>query len=140
MPFFLYHPSNKIAQKMKEVAEGDAFIYQSRPHMENILKHHMQLAGLDQNPQLYMHIGSLAGSVDKHVALDPENETHNQILKFCHSQNKTPWSFVKLDNGPRMKCVIGYCNSDPKTPFLMSSVDMAQKGLLDVSHVPTLGG
>lgn len=136
MAFFLYHPRNTIAQKLQEANEGkDGFIYRSRADMEMIIKHHMQIAKLDLHPQIYMHIGSLAGAIDKHLPLDPENELHMQIAKVC--KNQQPWSFVKLDNGPTMKQVIGYCNSDPSQPFLMSTTQMAQKGLIDTSFIPS---
>lgn len=138
MPFFLYHPRNKVAQILQEANEGkDGFIYRARQEMEMIIRHHMEIAKIDISPQLYMHIGSLAGPIDKHLPLDEENELHRLVKKSC--QNPTPWSFVKLDNGPNMRGVIGFCNSDPTQPFLMSSAQMAQKGLISATHIPTAG-
>lgn len=137
MPFFLYHPNNKIARKLVEANDGkDAFAYRARAEMEAIIRQHMQLAELEIDPRLYMHIGSLAGNVDKHVLLDADNPVHEQIRKVCDNQKAGAWSFVKLDNGPRMKCVIGYCNSDPSTPFLLTKAQMSQKGLIQTTHVP----
>lgn len=121
-----------------EANEGiEGFIYRSRPEMEMTIRHHMQVADIDESPQIYMHIGSLAGSIDKHMPLDMNNELHRKVQKIC--QNKNPWSFVKLDNGPKMKQVIGYCNSDPKQPFLLTSAQMAQRGLIQSSHIPQSG-
>lgn len=136
MAYFLFHRQNAIAQKLQEANEGvEGFVYRARQEMEQILRHLMQVAEIDIDPRLYMHIGSLAGPIDKHLPLDPNNELHAQILKVC--RNKNPWSFVKLDNGPKLKCVIGYCNSDPSQPFLMTSAQMAQKGLINTSFVPS---
>lgn len=134
MPIFFYHPKNSIAKDLKEISEQDGFIYKARPHMEMILKDHLLKAGYDISPEFYCSIGSLAGTLQTHIALNPDNEFHRIAEKAC--KNKTPWAYVKINNGRRMKFVIGYCNSDPSTPFLLSNVQMAQSGLINSSFVP----
>lgn len=137
MPYFVYHPVNNLAKKLIEANDGkDSFSYRSRPEMEMIIGQHLQLAKIDIDPRMHMIIGSLAGTVLHQMNLDQENELHRQIIKYC-DKNKSSWSFVKLNNGPSLKCVIGYCNSDPSTPFLLSSAQLAQKGIINSSFIPT---
>lgn len=139
MPVFIYHPLNTIGKKLKEAYEEDGFTYIARPHLEEILKDKMLKAGIEVAPQFYCHLGpmayqSLFEMVNKNIDLDPDNKTHKQILNSFKMQK--PWAFVKLNNGPKMKCVIGYCDSDPTTPFLMTNAQMAQKGIIQTSFVP----
>lgn len=139
MPVFLYHPQNAIGKKLKEAFEEDGFIYMARPHMEAILKDKIAKAGIDITPGFYMHLGPMSGlslyeTINKYMELDPDNAMHKQIIN--HFKQKKEWAFVKLNNGPKMKCVIGYCNSDPSTPFLMTSAQQAQAGIINSTFVP----
>ena len=138
MPVFIYHPTNKIGAMLKEMHEEEGFLYQARPQMEAILKDRMIKSGMDVAHNIYFHIGTMSAPalhdiVDKYFELHPENAMHKQILH--HFKTKGAWAFVKVTNG-RDNYVLGYCNSDPSVPFLMSSVEQAQAGVIETSFVP----
>lgn len=138
MTIFFYHPINEISQKIVKACGVDSFTYVNRGQMELILKHHMKEAGIDIDPQFHCQLGSLAGTVEDHMQLDFEN---NEVHKLAHkiiASNKTPWSYVKLNNGRQMRSVVGYCNSDPSVPFLHTNAQMAQLGLTDSTFIPTV--
>lgn len=140
MPVFIYHPTNAVGKKMREAFEEDGFQYTARPHLENILKDKFAKVGIEIHPSLYFHLGSMSGlslhqTLDKFFKLDPEsNPLHKQII--YHFKSKNPWAYVKMNNGPKMQGVIGFCNSDPSQPFLMSPAGMAQSGIIDTTFVP----
>lgn len=139
MPVFIYHPLNTIGKQLKDAFDEDGFTYVARPQLELIIQDKMTKAGIEVTPQFYCHLGpmgyqSLFDMIDKNIQLDPDIDMHKQILNSF--KMKKPWAFVKLNNGPDMKCVIGYCNSDPSTPFLMTNAQMAQKGIIQTSFVP----
>lgn len=140
MTIFIYHPTNEVAKKIEKETGVNSFFYVNRAQMEATLREHLKIAGVDIWPQFHCQLGSLAGTVREHMKLDIENnKVHAAAVKIIES-NKTPWSYVKINNGAELRCVIGYCNSDPSVPFLFSNAQMAQKGLVDATFVPELVG
>ena len=138
MSVFIYHPTNKIAVMLKEFFEEEAFMYANRAYLDQEIKDRMTKAGLDIWQNMYVHIGSMSAPalhdiVNANMKIDLENPIHKQIVH--HFKTKSPWSFVKVLNGPN-SFVVGYCNSDPSVPFLMGAVQQAQSGLIDTSFVP----
>lgn len=139
MSVFLYHPQNTVSVKLKEAYDEDGFIYRTRPEMEQIIKKKLLDTGVELWTDYYLHLGSMStlslhNTINKYIELDPDNNMHKQILNSF--KQKQAWAYVKLNNGPNMKCVIGYCNSDPTTPFLMSAANMAQSGIINTTFVP----
>lgn len=142
MTIFFYHTQNKISKKIAEATGKEGFTYLARPHMEEIIKADMKAAGFDIYPDFYCSIGSMAGTIADHLQLNPDIPLHRMALKASKAQNQKmgiPWAYVKINNGPQMRFVIGWCNSDPTTPFLMSNAQMAQKGIIQTSIVPGVG-
>jgi hypothetical protein len=143
MPIFYYHPQNKLAKQLAEMTGQKGFLYTNRNELEFKLQRQLAELGIDIWPQFHTMLGSLAGTIDKHLlqtpnALDPDNELDRHTLKLCKS-SQTPWSYIKIFNGPKMSCVLGYCSTPASSPFNMSAVQMAQKGIIGVSHMPVAG-
>lgn len=139
MPVFLYHPQNAIGKTLKEAYSEDGFVYKSRPEMEATIKNKLINAEVELSHDYHLHLGSMStislhNTINKYIELDPDNAMHKQILNSF--KQKQAWAYVKLNNGPNMRCVIGYCNSDPTTPFLMSAANMAQTGIINSTFVP----
>ena len=138
MSIFIYHPLNTISSKMVENLEEKMFSYPNRPQLEIMLKEKMKQAELDVYDNVYFMLGSMSSLsmhelFNKHFDIDPENQLHKIVLN--NFKSKKEWAFVKVFNG-RDRCVIGYCDSSPSTPFLMSSAQMAQNGVISSSFVP----
>jgi len=144
MPVFYFHPISRIPQKLAEMTGEKGFLYTNRNELEMKLQRLLAESGEDIWPTFHTMLGSLAGTVDKHLSqlpgggLDPDNELDRHTLKLCKS-SPTPWSFIKVFNGPRMSFVMGYCSTPASSPFNMSAVQMAQKGIISTSHVPVAG-
>lgn len=141
MPIFYYHPQNEVAKKLAELTNSRGFFYENRGVMEIKLQHLIAEAGYDLYPTFHTMLGSLAGTVEKHlmqtgVALNPDDELDRMTLKLCKSSS-SPWSFVKVINGPQMSCCVGYCSTPASSPFAMSATEMAKRGLIPVSHMPS---
>ena|SRR5215208_2999739 len=140
MPIFYYHPQNAVAKKLAELTETRGFIYDNRAVMEIKLQHQIAEAGYDLWPTFHTVLGSLAGTIEKHLMqtnkpLNPDDELDRITLKICKS-SASPWSYVRVVNGPAMSCVVGYCSTPASSPFNMSAAEMAKRGLISVSHVP----
>jgi hypothetical protein len=141
MPVFYYHPTNQIAQRLAEMTRQKGFMYTNRAELEFKLQNQLAEAGYDIWSTFHTMLGSLAGTIDKHLlqspsALDPDNELDRHTLKLCKS-SKTPWSFIKVLNGNKMSFVMGYCSTPASNPFGMSALQMAQRGIISTSHMPS---
>ena len=90
--------------------------------------------GYDIWPTFHTVIGSLAGAIDLHINLDPDDPLDSYALKLC--KNLSPWCYIRVANGPKMSCVVGYCSSGANNPFAMSTAEMSQKGITKTSYVP----
>ncbi len=134
MSIFYFHRSNAIGQKLSEAYGSHGFVYHNRYEMELKLQKIISECGYDLWPTFHTVIGSLAGSIDIHIPLNPDNELDRDALKLC--KNQTPWCFVRVANGPKMSCVVGYCSSGANNPFAMSTTEMSQKGIIKTSVVP----
>jgi hypothetical protein len=134
MPVFYYHPQNVIAQRLQEMTGQRGFLYTNRSELELKLQKQLTEAGYDIWSTCHGVIGSLAGSIDLHIPLNPDDELDRHTLKLC--KTKTPWCFFRIVNGPKMSCVLGYCSTGAHSPFAMGSAEMAQKGIISSSFVP----
>jgi len=134
MPVFYYHPRNSVGQKLQEINGSKGFLYTNRGEMELRLNRQLAEAGYDIWPTYHCVVGSLAGCVDMQIALDPDDELDRHSIKLCAT--KTPWTYVKVINGPKMSCVVGYCSSSANSPFSMTNAEMAQKGIISSSYIP----
>lgn len=135
MPIFYFHPQNKLAKRMAEMTGVKGMMYTNRGELDFKLQGLLVELGEDVWSTFHTILGSLAGPINGHIPLDPDIEIDRNTLKLCHS-SKTPWSFVKIINGPRMSCVVGYCSTPASSPYAMGTAEMAQKGILNVSHMP----
>ena len=134
MSVFYYHKQNMVAQKLAEMTEVKGFVYHNRNELNLRIQKELAQAGYDIWPQCHSVIGSLAGSIDLHIELNPDDELDRYTLKLCKS--KTPWCFYRIINGPKMSGVLGYCSDGALTPFAMGAAEMAQKGIISVSSMP----
>jgi hypothetical protein len=134
MGVFILSPTQEIAVKLRDYLQAPGFVYQSRSHMEMLLLKHLSDIGTDIWPTAHFILGSLAGSLDYHLALNPDDPVERQAQKLCEA--KTAWSYVKLRNGPRMNFVLGYSSCDAANPFAMSPSQMAQKGIIQSTFIP----
>ena len=134
MPVFYFHKQNKLAKHLTDVANVPGFTYQGRGELDFKIQRLLSDAGYDLWPTCHSVIGSLAGSIDLHIPLDPDLELDRYTLKLC--KTKAPWSFYKVINGPKMSGVIGYCSAGALTPFAMGTIEQAQKGITAVGFVP----
>lgn len=139
MPIFYFHPTNTVARQLSEMSNERGFFYTNRSELEFKIQRLIGEAGYDIWPNFNTVLGTLAGNVEKHLqqsfALDPDNPLDNQTLKLCKS-SPTPWSWMKIHNGPKMSFVVGYCSTPALNPHGMSAVQMAQKGIIQTSVVP----
>jgi len=134
MGVFVYSKTNEVAKKICEMIEAPGFTFNSRGEMDIVIMRHLSDIGNDIWPTYFTTLGSLAGSLDIHLDLNEDNEVEKAAKKVC-SSNKS-WSYVKIQNGPRMNFVIGYCDCSPSQPFAYSNTQMAQKGLIQTTHLP----
>lgn len=136
MGYFFFHPQNAVAKRLKaENEDTRVFTYINRAEMEFKIQNLMSRAGMNVWPTFHTVIGSLAGGVDKHIALNEDDTIERNVAKLCKS-SPAPWSYVKILNGSEHNCVIGYCSSSPTSPFAMSVTEMAQKGIIQADYVP----
>jgi len=136
MPVFYYHPQNAVSKKLAEITNSKGFLYVNRGELELKIQKLVVEAGYDLWPTFHTVLGSLAGTIDKHLPMNPDDELDRHTLKLCNS-SKTPWSYVKVLNGPNMSCVIGYCSTPASSPYALSNSEMARRGIIAVSHMPT---
>lgn len=136
MPVFYYHPVNRIPQILSEMTNVRGFTYLHRGELELTIQNQLIKAGMDVDPRFHTVVGTLAGPLNYHIALNPDNELDRHTLKLCKSN--TSWSYLKILNGKTMSFIMGYVSSAGGNPFGMSTVGMAQSGLIQVSHVPRL--
>lgn len=134
MSVFYYHRQNSLAKKLSEMANIHGFMYTNRSEMELRIQRQIAEAGYDIWSTFHCIIGSLAGSIDLHIPLNPDDELDRHTLKLC--KTKSPWCFLKVINGPTMSGVVGYCSSGAESPFLKSNIQMAQEGIIRTSYVP----
>ena len=135
MPVFYFHPQNSVAKKLQEANDdGRGFLYVNRGQLEFKLQNILDKAGYDLWSSCHFVIGSLAGAIDLHIPLDPDVELDRHSIKLC--KTKASWSYVKVLNGPKMSCVIGYCSSPASNPYNMTTTEMAQKGIIQAGYVP----
>lgn len=141
MPIFYYHPENIVSKKLMDLTNSRGFLYDNRGVLEIKLQQQIAQAGYDLWPTFHTVLGTLAGSIVKHLgqqadALNPDDELDRLTIKLCHS-SPTPWSWVKVLNGPKMNCVIGYCSTPATSPHSMSAVEMAKRGIIATNFVPS---
>ena len=127
MPVFYYHPQHEVPKLLAEMTRQHGFLYTNRGELEFKLQQQLIEFGYDISPRFHTVIGTLAGSIDYHIPLNPDNELDRHTLKLCAS--KAPWSWIKILNGPKMMFIMGYVSSAGSSPFAMGSVEMVQKGL-----------
>jgi len=134
MSIFYYHPQNKIPKQLREMTGKRGFTYISRGQLELTLQKQLLEAGHEIDMRFHTIISSLAGSIDYHIPLNPDDELDRYTLKIC--QQKAPWSYIKVLNGPQMMFIMGYVSSSGASPFAYTPTQLAQKGLLGVTHFP----
>ena len=134
MSVFYYHRQNIFSKKLMEMTGKHGFLYTNRGELEFRIQRELVEAGYDIWPTFHGVIGSLAGSIDLHIPLDPDDPLDAHTLKLC--KTKTPWCYLKINNGPQMSGVIGYCSTGAQSPFSMGNAEMAQRGIIPVSYVP----
>lgn len=134
MPIFYYHPQNIVPKKLMEMTGKRGFLYNSRGELELTLQRLLVEAGYHVTPLFHTIIGSLAGSIDYHIPLNPDDELDRHTLKVC--EQKAPWSYIKVMNGQDMMFIMGYVSSGGNSPFSLSPTQMAQKGIIGASHIP----
>lgn len=134
MPVFYFHRQNTLATKLIEMTGEKSFLYQSRGELEMKLQRLIGEAGYDLWPTFHTVMGGIASGIDLKFELDPEDPIDNHAIKLC--KKDAPWYFVKIHNGPKMSCVVGYSSSCGQGPFNMSNTQMAQAGIIRTSVVP----
>lgn len=136
MPVFYYHPVNKIPQKLSEMTNKRGFLYTNRPELEFILQRQLSEAGYDLDPRFHTIVGSLAGSINYHIPLNPDDELDRHSLKLC--KQKSSWSYLKVLNGKKMAFIMGYVSTMGGNPFAMTNAEMAQKGIIQTTTIPRI--
>lgn len=134
MPIFYYHRTNIIGAKLMEMTGEKSFMYQSRGELELKLQRLIGEAGYDIWSTFHTVIGGIASGIDLKYELDPEDPNDSYSIKLC--KKDAPWYYVKVVNGTKMSCVVGYSSSCGQGPFNMSSTQMAQAGVIRTSFVP----
>lgn len=134
MSIFYFHPQNSVAKKLADLTDSKGFAYTTRAELDLKLQRLIGEIGFDLWPTFHTVIGSLAGSIDLHIPLDPDDELDSMAIKTCKS--KAPWSYVKVLNGPKLMQVVGYCSSAAGQPYAMSVTEQAQRGLTGATFVP----
>ena len=134
MPVFYYHPQNAIPQKLVEMTGKRGFLYSNRNELELILQRQLIDLGHGIDPRFHTIVSTLAGSIDYHLPLNPDDELDRHALALC--KQKSPWNYIKVLNGRDMMFIMGYVSSGGGSPFNMSATQMAQKGLIGASYVP----
>jgi hypothetical protein len=127
LPVFYYHPHDEVPKLLAEMTGVRGFLYTNRGELEFKLQQQLIEAGYDIDPRFHTVIGTLAGSIDYHIPLNPDDELDRHTLKLCAS--KAPWSWIKILNGPRMMMILGYVSSAGSSPYGMGAIEMVQKGL-----------
>lgn len=135
MPVFYYHTQNELAKKLSEATNKHGFIYANRGILELTLQKEIAQIGYDIWPTFHTVLGSIAGAIDLHVPLNPDDELDQHTLKLI-KQSRAPWCYVKVNNGPRMNTVVGYCSTGAQSPFSMGAIEMAQKGINGATYIP----
>jgi len=134
MGVFVYSKTQEVAKSICEMIEAPGFIFSSRGEMDLVILRHLSDVGKDIWPTYFTTLGSLAGSLDIHMELNEDDEVERAAKKMCAT--KKAWSYVKIQNGPRMNFVIGYSDCSPASPFAYSNTQMAQKGLIQTTVMP----
>jgi len=131
---FYFHKQNVLAKKLAEVANCHGFMYGNRAELEFKLQGLISDAGYDLWPTFHTIISSLAGAIDLHIALNPDDELDRHTLKLV--KNRASWSAIRVVNGPKMSTCVGYVSQGAQSPMSMGTVEQAQKGLIHTSYVP----
>lgn len=134
MPVFYYHPQSRIPQELAGKYEKRGWIYQSRGELELTLQRQILELGYDILPTCHTVMGTMPGSIEYHLTLNPDDELDQHSLKLC--KNKSPWSWIKVLNGRDMMFVIGYTSSSAASPFAMGTVQQAQMGITGATMIP----
>lgn len=131
---FYFHRQNKLAKQLSEMTGMHGFIYSVRSELEFKLQGMIADAGYDLYSSFHTVVSSLAGAIDLHIPLDPDNELDRHTLKIV--KNRASWSSIRVVNGPKMSTCIGYVSQGAQSPIGMGTTEMAQKGILKTSYVP----
>lgn len=134
MAIFYYHPVNKVPQQLSEMTGKRGFTYVSRGELELTLQRQLIEAGYEIDMRFHTIISTLAGSIEYHVALNPDDEFDNYTLKIC--KQKAPWSYIKVLNGSNMMFIMGYVSSSGASPFAYTPTQLVQKGIIGSTHFP----
>lgn len=134
MPVFYYHPQNKISKQLREMTQKRGFQYNNRGELEFIFQRQLVELGHDIDRRFHTIIGTLAGSIDYHIPLNPDDELDRYTIKLCAQKN--PWSYIKVLNGREMMFIMGYVSSGGNSPFALGVAEMVQKGIIGATHVP----
>lgn len=134
MSVFYFHPQNIVAKKLADLTQVHGFQYGTRSELEFKLQGLISDAGYDLYPTFHTVISSLAGAIDLHLPLDPDNELDRHSLKLV--KNRASWSSIRVVNGPRMSTCVGYVSQGAQSPIGMGTTEMAQKGIIRASYVP----
>lgn len=134
MPIFYFHPQNRIPQQLAEMSRQRGFQYTNRGELDLKLQRLLVEADYYIDPRFHTIAGSLAGTIQHHIYMNPDDELDRHSLKLC--KQNTPWSYIKILNGKDMMFIMGYASSGGASPFTMGVTEMAQKGLIGVSHIP----
>lgn len=134
MSVFYFHRQNMVAKKLSEMTELHGFHYGTRAELEFKLQRMLADAGYDLYPAFHTVISSLAGAIDLHIPLDPDNELDRHTLKIV--KNRASWSSIRIVNGPKMSTCIGYVSQGAQSPIGMGTTEMAQRGIIKSSYIP----
>lgn len=134
MSIFYFHRQNTLAKQLSEMTRMHGFQYGTRSELEFKLQGMIADAGYDLWPTFHTVISSLAGAIDLHLPLDPDNELDRQSLKLV--KNRASWSSIRVVNGPKMSTCVGYVSQGAQTPIGMGTTEMAQRGIIKSSYIP----
>lgn len=137
MPIFYFHPQNEIPKKLIEMTGCRGFNCVNRGELEFKLQNLFSQLDIDLWPTFHTVVGALGKKVTEFITLDPDDELDRHTLKVLKS-SATPWSYLKIMNGPQMNFVLGYTSIPASSPFALTAAQMAQKGIIGVSHVPSV--
>ena len=140
MPIFYFHPKNSVALKLKEANNGEkSFTYVNRAQLEIKMQSLLTMAGYDLYSNFHTILGPFGQKIEDVISLNLDDPIDRQTHKL-RQNSQTPWSYVKVNNGPHLRQVIGYCSTPAQNPFALGPVQMAQRGIISTNFVPTAGG
>jgi hypothetical protein len=134
MPVFYYHPQNAIPKQLVEMTGKRGFLYSNRNELELILQRQLIDLGHGIDPRFHTIVSTIAGSIDIHIQLNPDDELDRHALALC--KQKSPWNYIKVLNGKDMMFIMGYVSAGGDSPFGMGVVQAAQKGLTSATYIP----